>query len=126
MRGGKVTQMKKNKSKTQELREDISNSMEINAFLNNLLLELERIENIRDALYKEYENGSVTEEYTNKANATNLIINACIKEYKSYSQRFNDLMKTIYLIIKNKENKSPSKDEEDDDLEKINKRRDTK
>lgn len=83
-----------------ELKGKLKETLYASPLLASLLDELERIENIRDSLYDAYANGNLFEEYTNKAGHSNMIINAAIKEYKAYSARFNDLIKTIHLIIK--------------------------
>lgn len=90
----------KKRSFSKELRQNLQKNIKISPLLDGLLDELERIENIRDSLYKAYSKGDLFEKYTNKAGATNLVVNAAIKEYKAYSQRFNDLIKTIQNIIK--------------------------
>lgn len=88
------------KSFAKDLRKKLKETMSASPLLEGLLDELERVENIRNTLYDAYNKDKLFEEYTNKAGYTNLIINAAIKEYKAYSQRFNDLVKTIHVIIK--------------------------
>lgn len=73
---------------------------ETKTILDGLLDELERVENIRDALYKEYSNETgPTDEYTNKAGATNLVISPVIKEYKLYSKLCHEIMMKIHSIL---------------------------
>lgn len=92
--------MKKKLKFSVELKGKLKETLYASPLLASLLDELERIENIRDSLYDAYSGKNLFEEYTNKAGHKNLIINAAVKEYKAYSQRFNDLIKTIHLIIK--------------------------
>lgn len=96
----KNSKKSKKTSFAEQLRVNLDKNIKLSPLLDGIIDELERIENIRDCLYKAYSEGDLFEEYTNKAGATNLVVNAAIKEYKSYSQRFNDLMKTIHNIIK--------------------------
>jgi len=75
-------------------------SMETRTILDGLLDELERVENIRDALYTEYtQETKPTDEYTNKAGATNLVISPVIKEYKLYSKLCHEIMVKIHSIL---------------------------
>ena len=105
MKGGNV--MAKTKCEfpyTKKIETKLKKDGNITTIVESVLNELKRIEKIRDSLFKSIEmtleNGSITEEYTNKAKATNEVINPAIKEYKSYSQRFNDLTKTLSSLTK--------------------------
>lgn len=91
----------------------------IDPLLDGLLEELERLENIRESLYDVYTTSDIIEEYTNKGGATNLVINAAVKEYKMYSQRFNEVSKTIENMLKTR---VPEKPQDDDPLDEINRR----
>ena len=68
--------------------------------INGLLDEMDRMERIRNDLYQACTDGKTVDGYTNKAGATNQVVNPAIKEYKAYSQRYADLCKTIEGIVK--------------------------
>ena len=94
-------------------------SIPTDPILLGVLEELDRLESIRDALYSEYESKPLMEGYTNKAGATNLVVSAAVKEYKMYSQRFNELTKTLDRMIAER---MPDKQVEQDPLDMLNAR----
>lgn len=95
--------------------------VQIDPLLDALLEELERLEKIRFSLYEVFHDADdVMEKYTNKAGAKNTVVNAAVKEYKSYTQRFNEVCKTLDAMLKAR---LPEKlPEEEDPLDKLNRR----
>ena len=125
MKGGRlVGRTKSDCAYTKKIKLKLKKDGRITPIVDSILNELERIEKIRNSLYKAIEiamnNGEITEEYTNKAKETNNIINPAIKEYKSYCQRFNDLTKTLASLTKSEEE---TVDKTDDPFELMRKRR---
>jgi len=87
--------------KTTKMRSNLKKNNTYNSLISNVLDELERIEIIKNLLWEEIEElETITEEYTNKGGATNDILKPCIKEYKQYSNQFNNLMKTLNTMTK--------------------------
>ena len=90
MKGGKLVALYTNKIKKQ-----LEENGLVTPVIETVLAEMLRIEKIRDKLYKQANTGKVVEEYTNKAGATNTVVNPAIKEYKAYCQQFNNIIKTL-------------------------------
>lgn len=109
---------------TNKIKKQIEENGQITPVIETVLAEMLRIEKIRNALFGQMQsekNFKVCEEYTNKAGATNTVVNPAIKEYKAYCQQFNNLIKTIDSLMGNprEEGRQP----EPDPFEKIRDRK---
>lgn len=86
-------------SKTIAIREELSKNQPLSSIQDSILCELERIESIRNNLYYSYEKSPVLKEYTNKNGSKNMVVNPAIKEYKAYSNQFNNMIKTLIMSV---------------------------
>jgi len=105
---------------TSQIRKEIKANGQITPIIDNVLEEMRRIESIRNNLFKECRTGDLFSKYTNKAGATNIVVNPAVKEYKAYCQQFNNLVKTLDGLLGNPKPKDTPK--EPDALERIQSR----
>ena len=112
----------------------------IDPLLEGLLEQHERLESIMNDLYMSYANDveraqqaaeaqadkagiprntALFKSYTNKAGATNIIISDAVKEFKQYSQRFNEITKTLDMMLRAR---LPEEPKEVDPLDQLNTR----
>jgi hypothetical protein len=110
---------KQEKSYAVKIRKNLKKTgVVVDPLLDGLLEELQRLEKIRNSLYEVYsDTSSILEKYTNKAGAENIVVSAVVKEYKMYSQRFNEVTKTLEKML---EVRVPEKPKEPDQLDELN------
>lgn len=98
----------KKKSYVAKIRQNLrKEKIVIDPLLDATLEELERLDRIRNDLYKSYVGSEpdpdtetkLFKEYTNKAGATNTIIAQEITEYKNYSDKFNKTVAALEKMI---------------------------
>ena len=106
---------------TNKIKKQLKDNGQITPVVETVLAEMLRIEAIRNSLYAEYMANQILSTYTNKAGATNTVVNPAIKEYKAYCQQFNNLIKTLDTLTGNprEEGRPP----EPDPFEKIRDRK---
>lgn len=131
----------KKKSRADKIRALLrKKNVDIDPLLEGLLEQHERLETIMSDLYSSYaadaemaqkkaeqkadregipRNSALFKEYTNKSGATNIIISDAVKEYKQYSQRFNETTKTLDMMLRARLPEEPPKE---DPLDTLNKR----
>lgn len=106
---------------TNKIKKQLKENEQITPVIETVLAEMMRIETIRNALFAEYQTDEILSKYTNKAGATNTVVNPAIKEYKAYCQQFNNLIKTLDSLLGNP--REEGKPAEPDDYEKIRDRK---
>jgi hypothetical protein len=91
---------KKNKNNSELIGNFLRDNNIQNVFIETVLDEMKIMEDIKDRLYREIQDGEIMEKYTNKFGATNAVVSAATKEYKNYLQKYNELIKNLWAIAK--------------------------